>query len=139
MFIDGIDPSLLAPTPNVLRATLHPAGLAPRIANFSEWSDHLLRRLEREISITGDQQLAALLDEFLSYPGVRRGERAARLDAGADIIMPLRIRDNDGELQFFSTVTSFGSPLDATVADLTIEAFYPADGETGRRLRALRA
>lgn len=139
LLVEGVDPRLLAPPANVLRATLHPNGAAPRIANFTEWSAHLLRRLEREIAITGDPQLAALYDEFLSYPGVHRDDPPRHRDASRDIIVSLRIRHDSGELRFFSTVTSFGTPLDVTVSDLTIEAFYPADAETASRLSALLA
>ena len=135
--VQGVDPGLLAPPANVLRATLHPNGVAPRIANFAEWSAHLLRRLEREIAITGDRRLAALYDEFLTYPGVYRADSSLHRDGSRDIVVPLRIRHESGELCFFTTVTSFGTPLDATVADLTIEAFYPADRGTAERLAAL--
>lgn len=130
----GVDPALLAPPANVLRATLHPDGLAPRIANFAEWSGHLIRRLEREILLRGDDELVALRDELLAYPGVTDGDRALLRDADTDILVPLRIRGDGGELAFFSTVTSFGTPLDVTVADLAIEAFYPADDATARFL-----
>jgi transcriptional regulator with XRE-family HTH domain len=139
ILVAGVDPELLAPPANVLRATLHPNGVAPMIANFAEWSGHLLRRLEREISITGDPELAALHDEFSSYPNVHPPEPARHRDASRDIIVSLDIRHDSGELRFFTTVTSFGTPLDVTVADLTIEAFYPADAETSRRLSALLA
>ena len=137
LLVDGIDPQLLAPPANVLRATLHPDGAAGRIANFGEWSAHLLRRLKREISITGDPQLAALYNEFLTYPGVHRDDAALPSDPSRDLVVSLRVRHAGGELSFFSTVTSFGTPLDATVADLTIEAFYPADHETANRLSTL--
>jgi transcriptional regulator with XRE-family HTH domain len=137
ILVDGVDPQLLAPTANVLRATLHPDGAAPKIVNFAEWSAHLLRRLEREIAIRGDDELEALHKEFLTYPGVGSADPSLHRDPGSDIIVPLRIRDQGGELRFFSTVTSFGTPLDVTVAELTIEAFYPADDATKSRLTAL--
>jgi transcriptional regulator with XRE-family HTH domain len=137
LLVAGVDPKLLAPPANVLRATLHPDGAAPRIANFAQWSGHLLRRLEREVSISGDPELAALRDEFLTYPGVRRDDPSLYRDPGGDIVVPLRIEHPDGELRFFTTVTSFGTPVDLTVAELTIEAFYPADAETAGRLTAL--
>jgi transcriptional regulator with XRE-family HTH domain len=135
--VGGLDPQLLAPPANVLRATLHPAGLAPRIANFSEWSGHLLRRLQREIAVSGDPGLASLYAEFASYPGVVADDAALHRDPVRDIVVSLHIRHPLGDLRFFSTVTSFGTPLDVTVADLTIEAFYPADRETAERLTAL--
>jgi transcriptional regulator with XRE-family HTH domain len=139
LLVDGVDPELLAPPANVLRATLHPSGVAPHIANFSEWSGHLLRRLEREIAMTGDPQLVSLYEEFQTYPGVHRADPPLHADASRDIIVLLRIRRASGELRFFSTVTSFGTPLDVTVADLTIEAFYPADRDTADGLAVLLA
>ena len=139
LLVDGVDPGLLGPPANVLRATLHPHGLAPRIVNFTEWSGHLLRRLEREVAMTGDPELASLYAEFQTYPGVHRADPPPATDGSRDIVASLRIRHDSGELRFFSTVTSFGTPLDVTVADLTIEAFYPADRDTARRLSALLA
>jgi transcription regulator MmyB-like protein len=64
----GVDPALLRTPVNALRVGLHPAGLAPRIANFAEWRAHLLARLRRQIDLTGDPVLAALLNEISEYP-----------------------------------------------------------------------
>jgi transcriptional regulator with XRE-family HTH domain len=137
-FLDGVAPDLLEPPANVLRATLHPSGLGPRIANFAEWSAQTLRRLEREISVSGDPELAALYEELASYPGVMRDYEASELDLRGAVFVPLRLRYRGGELSFCSTVTSFGTPLDVTVADLVIEAFYPADAATAEKLTALQ-
>lgn len=49
-------------------------------------------------------------------------------------MVPLRLRTDDGELSLLSTTTLFGTPLDVTVAELAIEAFYPADEATRRVL-----
>jgi len=136
-FLAAIAPELLEPPANVLRATLHPDGLAPHIVNFAEWSALTLRRLEREVSISGDPELAALYDELAGYPGVSQDIESLDADVRGAIVVPLRLRHPDGELTFLSTVTSFGTPLDVTVADLVIEAFYPADEQTGARLRTL--
>ena len=57
---DGVDAALLAPPANALRITLHPDGLAPRIANLAEWAEHILARLDREVAVSGDEQVAAL-------------------------------------------------------------------------------
>jgi transcriptional regulator with XRE-family HTH domain len=134
---EGIAPSLLEPPANALRATLHPEGMAPRILNLDEWSSHLLHRLRREIDVTGDPDLEALLEEVLAYPGVRGDTPAAESAAAARIVLPLRLRYGDGVLSFFGTLTTFGTPADVTVAELSIEAFYPADEETAHGLAAL--
>jgi transcriptional regulator with XRE-family HTH domain len=126
---DGIAPELLEPPANALRATLHPAGLAPRIANLAEWSGHLLHRLRRQATVTGDPELQRLYEELAAYPGVST-EAPAGATAAAEILLPLRLRAGDRELGFFSTVTTFGTALDITLAELAVEAFYPADDAT---------
>jgi transcriptional regulator with XRE-family HTH domain len=135
--LEGIDPQLLEPPANILRATLHPDGLAPRIINFAECSAQILRRLEREISVNGDPELVALYEELASYPGVTPDYEASDLDLQGAVFVPLRLRYHAGELSFFTTVTSFGTPLDITVADLVIESFYPADASTAETLARL--
>lgn len=130
---EGVAPELLEPPVNVLRLSLHPDGLAPRIANLPEWRAHLLDRLGRQAVLTGDPALAALHEELSELPG---GGPAGRydLDAG-DIAVPLRIRVGQAELSFISTLTSFGTATDITVAELSIESFFPADRETGEIVR----
>lgn len=125
----GVAPELLEPPVNVLRLSLHPDGLAPRIANLPQWRAHLLERLAREIAVSGDRGLEELLAELRGYPG--GGTAGADPDA---IIVPLRLRTDSGVLSMLSVTTVFGTPLDVTVAELAIESFYPADTETARLL-----
>ncbi len=72
----GAAPHLLEPPVNVLRLSLHPEGVAPRIANLPEWRAHLLDRLGREAVAGGDPALAALHEELAGYPGGGPGGRA---------------------------------------------------------------
>ena len=130
---DGVAPELLEPPANALRVTLHPLGMAPRILNLGEWSAHLLQRLRRQGAITGDPELEALHDELSTYPGVSL-EPPPDGRAGHDIVLPLRLCDGGRELAFFSTVSTFGTPVEITLAELTIEAFYPANATTAARL-----
>jgi transcriptional regulator with XRE-family HTH domain len=122
---------LLEPPVNVLRLSLHPEGMAPRIVNLGQWRAHLLARLERDISVSGDAGLARLRDELLSYPAAGGGER----HHPGDLVVPLRIRGPAGELSLISTTTVFGTPREVTVAELAIESFYPADQRTADLLR----
>lgn len=138
LFTAEIRPDLLAPPANVLRASLHPEGLAPRIVNLGEWRAHLLGRLRRQIAATADPGLAALYDELEAYP-CDQPEPEIELPGPGDVVVPLRIRHADGELAFFSTVATFGTPLDVTVSELMIEAFYPANSETAAVLRSTSA
>ncbi|MFC6023085.1 helix-turn-helix domain-containing protein [Plantactinospora solaniradicis] len=129
VFTDGVAAPLLNPPVNALRLTLHPAGLAPRIVNLGEWRAHLLGRLRRQVALTGDPELAELYDELRGYP-CDQPEPEIDLPGPGDVVVPLRIRDGDRELAFFSTVFAFGTPLDVTVAELSIESFFPLDEAT---------
>jgi transcriptional regulator with XRE-family HTH domain len=120
---------LLEPPVNVLRLSLHPDGMAPRIANLPEWRAHLLTRLHRQAQATGDPRLAALHDELGAYPG---GE--GEPPKPADVAVPLRYRGDDGELSFVSITAVIGTPMDVTVEELAIESFYPADDQTAAAL-----
>jgi transcriptional regulator with XRE-family HTH domain len=136
LLLDGVAAELLAPPVNVLRVALHPDGLAPRILNFEEWSGHLLSRLGREVTATGDPTLAALYDELSALPGVSGRELHVPQGEGASRLMvTLRMKGPAGDLSFFSTVATFGTAVDITLAELSIESFFPADPETATALR----
>jgi transcriptional regulator with XRE-family HTH domain len=133
------DPALLEPPINVLRLSLHPAGLAPRILNLGEWRHHLLERLRGQISLLGDPVLIRLLTELqgLPVPDVPRPDRPAR-DLGG-IAVPLELDSPAGRLSLLSTTTVFGTPLDVTLQEIALETFFPADAETAALLQAAGA
>jgi transcriptional regulator with XRE-family HTH domain len=132
LFTDGVAPRLLEPPANVLRLSLHPEGLAPRILNLPQWRAHVLHRLGREAHLTGDPELAALHRELSALPG---GTDRSTPDG---IAVPLRVRSDDDVLGFLSTVTTFGTAVDLTAAELSVEAFLPADAHTAEVLRSRR-
>ncbi len=122
-FTVGVADHLVTPVLNVLRATLHPDGLAPRIVNLGEMAHHLLDRLDRQIVLTGDEALVELRSEASGYlAGVDVPSRPA---APAPVV-PMRLRGDDGEQRWISMVSTFGTAADITAAELTIETFYPA-------------
>jgi transcriptional regulator with XRE-family HTH domain len=129
LLTDGADPRLLEPPVNVLRLALHPDGMARRTANLPQWRAHLLHRLAREVRLTGDPELAALHRELAALPG---GTDPRPVDG---VAVPLRIRSGDGQLSFLSTVTTFGTAVDVTAAEVSIEAFLPADERTAAAVR----
>jgi transcriptional regulator with XRE-family HTH domain len=138
-FLEGVaDPQLLTPPVNVLRLSLHPKGIAPRIANLDQWRTHLIERLRLQIDASGDPDLERLEQELSAYPGRPRGTSQS-YDAAATIAVPLKLRMGDKVLSFISTTTIFGTPLDVTLSELAIESFFPADAETGEFLRAIAA
>jgi transcriptional regulator with XRE-family HTH domain len=137
LFTAEVRPDLLTPPANVLRVSLHPEGMAPRIVNLGEWRAHLLSRLRRQIALTADAGLAALYDELRAYP-CDQPEPEIELPGPGDVVVPLRVRHTESELAFFSTVATFGTPLDVTVSELMIESFFPANPETAAVLHARR-
>jgi transcriptional regulator with XRE-family HTH domain len=129
---EGVAPELLEAPANAFRIALHPAGMAPRILNFPEWSGHLISRVRRQAALSGDPELQQLYDELSRYPGVSTDRI---VDPSVPVLMH-RLRLEDAELSFFSTVTTFGTATDVTLAELSLEAFYPADEATRRALTA---
>lgn len=137
--LDGVDPELLKPPLNVLRLTLHPRGLSQRIANLHEWRAHLLERLRREVELTADAALSDLLTELRAYP-IPGGQPVRKpADDYGGVAIPFRINSALGPLSFFSTTTVFGTPVDVTLSELTLETFFPADSQTAEALRGLAA
>ena len=135
----GVDPSLLQPPLNVLRLSLHPQGLAPRIVNLGQWRHHLFERLRQQVQATGDAQLQRLLEELRAYPEGDDAD-ATRLEGEVlGIAMPFRLRTEAGVLSFISTTTIFGTPVDVTLQELALETFFPADPATAEALRRLSA
>jgi transcriptional regulator with XRE-family HTH domain len=139
-FLGRVDPSLQVPPINVLRLTLHPLGLGPRIANHAEWRRHVLQRVRRQCDATGDARLEELHRELSGYPSPDTGPTGPSLlpdPAFRPFVVPFQLATEAGVLSFFCTTTSFGSPLDVTLAELALECFYPADASTGTTLRAI--
>ena len=134
--LEGVDPSLLAPPLNLLRISLHPRGLAPRIANLDQWREHLFERLRLQIRHTGDDALAALLAELRAYPGQAPGSGMRLAGEHQGVLMPFLVQTPLGPLNLVSTTTVFGSPVDITLQELALETFFPGDEATAQALRA---
>lgn len=129
LFTSDVSPELLKPPVNVLRLSLHPDGMAPRIANLPEWRAHLLARLRRQAEATGDQRLISLHEELTGYPG-----GLDRPPGPAEVVVPLRYQAGTRQLSFLSITAVIGTPMDVTVEELAIESFYPADDQTAAAL-----
>jgi transcriptional regulator with XRE-family HTH domain len=130
------DPSLLVGPVNVLRLSLHPKGLAHAIVNWHEWRAHLLARVRRQVEVSGDATLGALLLELEAYPAPAHAGPPGHGEIDA-VVVPFQLRTPSGVLSFFSTTTVFGTPVDITLSELAIEAFFPADAQTADALRLM--
>jgi Predicted transcriptional regulators len=134
----GAAAELLQPPVNVLRLSLHPSGVAPRIENLAQWRDHILHRLVRQIDVSADPVLVALHEELKAYPVPAGHMEEASPDPNVpapSVVVPLRLRTDAGTLSFFSTTTVFGTAVDVTLSELAIEAFFPADAATAEAMR----
>lgn len=137
VFQVGVDSSLLQPPVNVLRLSLHPSGLAPRLANFHQWRAHVLARLRHQVEITADPLLTELISEISSYlsPKESGASQPATQGGYTNVAVPFQLITDDGLLVFYSTTTMFGTPVDITVSELAIESFFPADEATAQAMR----
>ncbi|WP_341892326.1 helix-turn-helix transcriptional regulator [Variovorax sp. YR752] len=140
LLMEGCSAELLKPPINVLRLSLHPEGVAPRIANLAQWRTHLLERLQQQIAATGDTVLQALHDELEGYPPPAVSHDAPLLDTALSAVaVPFQVVMPSGVLSFISTITIFGTPVDVTLQELAVESFFPADEQTAAALTALAA
>ncbi|HVR20956.1 MAG TPA: helix-turn-helix transcriptional regulator [Polyangiaceae bacterium] len=123
---------------NVVRLMFHPDGLRPFVANWPAVAEALLRRVHREaVGGVPDQATKALLAEILDYPDVSQTLRSTDFSAPLLPIVPVSFRKNERAFDFFSTVTTLGTPQDVTLQEIRIECFFPVNGETERAAREL--
>ncbi|MGH9209059.1 MAG: helix-turn-helix domain-containing protein [Acidimicrobiales bacterium] len=132
---EGVHPELLAPPINVLRVCLHPRGLAPRIVNLDEWVDHVIGGLARQHALSPDDTLRCLRNEMVDYARVAGFEPRTHLGSGR-VAVPMHLRVPEGSVRLLVTIATFGTALDVTLSELTIETFLPADAQTSEILRS---
>ena len=133
----GLPDSVLGPPLNVYRLCLHADGLARRTTNFTDWASYLLQQLRRSIVVTGDPTLEALLAEVTAYPNVAQIAPLTSMGYSEDppLLVPFRMSTPQGELSLFTTLTTFGTPLDITLEELAVELFFPANDHSDQILR----
>ncbi|MER6976688.1 helix-turn-helix domain-containing protein [Streptomyces carpinensis] len=134
VFLADLPPALCRPPINVLRATLHPEGLSRRIRNLGQWRSHVLRRVRRQLSRGAVEGLAALLAEIESYPVP---EDHTDQEGVGDLVVPMLLSTDHGDLSLLYTTTVFGFPRDVTLDEIAIETFFPADAATAELLRVM--
>jgi transcriptional regulator with XRE-family HTH domain len=133
-----VDPALLEPPINVMRVGLHPRGLGPLMVNLGDWHAHWLARLERQLAVTGDEELAALIDEIAGYPVPEPARDPASGLGASEILGPVRVHAPDGgELSFFGMFATFDTPFEVTTSELALELLFPADRATAELLENL--
>lgn len=136
LFLQDVDPALLVPPINVIRLSLHPLGLASRILNLQSVRAHTMHRLVQQFRQTGDQGLMDLHEEVAAYPTRPDDPEAGATSPDDRVVLPICLQTPKGVLRLFSTITVFGTPVEVTLAELAVEAFFPADLESARILQA---
>ncbi|MCT6779014.1 helix-turn-helix domain-containing protein [Streptomyces rubiginosohelvolus] len=155
LLLEGVPEKLLTPPLNAMRLTLHPEGLAPRILNLPEWRADLLAQMDRQIALVRSPALRELYDEVAAYPAPARADGTGRTaegtggavpaadgadgagrDRAAAFALPMLLEHGGRVLSFVSSIATFNTPMDVTVAELAIETFLPADRETAAYLHA---
>ncbi len=132
---EWLDPELLEPPNTVQRVVIR---LAPLIVNLGEVRAYFLERIRRQVAVTGDTDLAGLVEELAAYPAEEDEPDPVSEAAARGILMPFRLRAPDGgELSFFATVATFGTAVDVTTSELSIELAFPADASTASALQTL--
>jgi transcriptional regulator with XRE-family HTH domain len=125
-FLAQVDPALLQPPVNLVRLGLDPRGFAPMVVNLADVRAVFRSRISRQLAAAPDPELTALYEELLApEPGETAGLRA-----DADVVIPMILRIGEREVRLFSTITTFGTPMDITVDEIAIESYYPADAES---------
>ncbi|MEV5318778.1 helix-turn-helix transcriptional regulator [Streptomyces sp. NPDC052687] len=137
MLLEGVPEELLVPPLNAMRLTLHPRGLAPRIRNLREWRGHLLAQMERQIALHRSAPLRALYEEVAAYPVPRTAPDAEPEEPVPYFALPMQVEYEGRILSFISSISTFNTPMDVTVAELAIETFLPADPATAKHLQEL--
>jgi transcriptional regulator with XRE-family HTH domain len=132
-----IDPALLEPPINVMRLGLHPRGLGPLFTNLHDWHAHWIKQLERQLTATGDERLAALIDEVATYSTTVPQADVVLGMTDSEMLGPVKVRTPDGgELSFFGMFATFDTPFEVTTSELAIEFLFPADRKTADTLQA---
>ncbi len=127
-FLAHVDAELLKPRPNLLRLGLDPRGFAPMVVNLDDVRAMFRTRVGRQLAVAPDAELAALYEELLGPAAEGEGERCI----ASDVAIPMLLRFDGRELRLFSTITTFGTPMDITLDEIAVEAYYPADDATAR-------
>lgn len=130
LFHEDVDPALLAPPVNLFRLALHPDGVAARVRNLPAWGRHITENLRAQLARSPDPSLEELLAELEGY--------LPPLPPQTDSLgfaVPLELASDGRELRLITTITSFATATDVTLAELQLEAFLPADEHTADVLR----
>ncbi|MFF7946186.1 helix-turn-helix domain-containing protein [Streptomyces griseorubiginosus] len=125
-FFAEVHPDLLRPPINLVRLGLDPRGFAPMVVNLADVRAVFRSRVRRQLAVTPDAELTTLYEELLAPDP----EDASNATVESDVLISMILRLDGQELRMFSTITTFGTPMDITLDEVAIESYYPADAES---------
>jgi transcriptional regulator with XRE-family HTH domain len=119
------------PSPrNMLRLMFDPNGMRPFIANWEALAKTLIQRVHREaVGHVTDQKTRDLVTDLLAYPDVR-SDWSAPQAPGAMPMIPMSFVKDGATMNYFSLITTVGTPQTIAAQELRVECMYPADDQT---------
>ncbi len=125
------DPSALGARPNAFAVLFDPRLARPFVVDWERVAHAFVSRLHREtLAKPADAGLAALLRSLFEYPDVPEAWRQPDFSTPSDPTLTLRLKRDDLELAFLTTLTVFNAPQNVTLEELCLESYFPLDEAT---------
>jgi transcriptional regulator with XRE-family HTH domain len=121
---------------NMLHLMFDPEGMRPFVANWEDLARGLFERVYREsVGRVIDEGTRELLAALLAYPDVKTEWRnpKAPIARPAMPVIPMNFVRDGQALNYFSMVTTVGTPQTIAAQELRIECMFPADEATESR------
>jgi transcriptional regulator with XRE-family HTH domain len=129
-----IDLSKHKPPRNLLHLLFDPDGMRPFVKDWESMARALIQRVYREsVGQVVDPKTQELLQSLARYPGVKaewRGPRVSDTTAAVRPVIAYSFLSQDRVLNYFSMVTTVGSPAVVAAQELRIESMFPNDPQT---------
>jgi transcriptional regulator with XRE-family HTH domain len=124
---------------NAMRACIDPHGMRRYIVGWDAFAASLLVSLRHELAFEGDNaDLAALIEAIETDPEFRPSNR----EPSPGIVPPvatLSLARDGFRVDLFTLLSTFATANDATLSELRVETFFPADDASRAGLLRLDA
>jgi transcriptional regulator with XRE-family HTH domain len=119
------------PSPrNLLHLMFDPKGMRPFIAHWEVLAKALIQRVQREaVGHIIDQKTKDLVADLLAYPDVESDWKAPEMASPLPMV-PISFARDGRVLNYFSLITTVGTPQTIAAQELRVECMYPADDAT---------
>jgi transcriptional regulator with XRE-family HTH domain len=115
---------------NMLHLMFDPDGMRPFIANWEDAAKGLFQRVFREsVGRVIDEKTRELLAALLAYPDVKTDWKNP-IELSTMPVIPIGFVRDGQVLNYFSMVTTVGTPQTIAAQELRIECMFPADEAT---------